>query len=72
MPIHFRKKGRALIINNKNFATLPTRDGTDVDQVSLTRTLSNLGFKEKDIVIKSDETSTGMQFLLNESKLFLK
>lgn len=67
---YFRQRGKALIINNKNFTYSggKTRDGTDFDRDSLRNTLGKLGFHKDDVIVKNDAKVAEMKSLMATSK----
>lgn len=59
-------RGKAIIINNKEFDEAENREGTDKDAQALDECLSNLGFEVKPY---DDRTAEEMRLLLQEGNI---
>lgn len=61
-----RNRGKAIIINNKEFNEAEIREGTDKDALALDECLSNLGFEVKRY---DDQTAEKMRRLLQKGNI---
>ncbi|XP_038075142.1 caspase-3-like [Patiria miniata] len=59
-----KPRGIAIIINNKNFEKMPTRNGTDIDGRNLKHVFEELGFMTE---YRKNQTRKQMQQILNQA-----
>uniref|UniRef100_A0A8D0BXR3 Caspase 7 n=1 Tax=Salvator merianae TaxID=96440 RepID=A0A8D0BXR3_SALMN len=62
--MEFKKVGKCIIINNKNFVEMDTREGTDKDAGDLQKCFRNIGF---DVNVYNDLTCDDMERILSKA-----